>query len=72
LLIFLINRLEDYEAFKPIIESMIGGQQKDKVKILNLGCGNSIMCEEMYDDGFANIYNIDISSVVIDYMKKRN
>ena len=26
-------------------------------KILNLGCGNSIICEEMYDDGYKSIWN---------------
>lgn len=25
---------------------------KGETKILNLGCGNSIICEEMYDEGY--------------------
>lgn len=41
-------------------------------KILVIGCGNSKMSEEMYDDGFTNLTNIDISQVVIDQMKVRN
>jgi 2-polyprenyl-3-methyl-5-hydroxy-6-metoxy-1,4-benzoquinol methylase len=28
-------------------------------KILNLGCGNSKLPEEMYEEGFRNIKNID-------------
>jgi EEF1A lysine methyltransferase 4 len=36
------------------------------VKILNLGCGNSVLPEELYDKGFKNVYNVDISSVVIE------
>ena len=34
--------------------------------IINLGCGNSIIQEDMYDDGFKNITSVDISSVVIE------
>jgi hypothetical protein len=25
---------------------------KDNLQILNLGCGNSVICEEMYDEGY--------------------
>lgn len=39
---------------------------------MNLGCGNSELSEDMYDDGFLNIYNIDIAANVIHYMKERN
>ena len=39
---------------------------KDQVKILNLGCGNSILPEELYDRGFKHVYNVDISPVVIE------
>jgi len=39
---------------------------------LNLGCGNSILCEDMYDQGFRQIYNMDISSVCIAQMAERN
>ena len=40
--------------------------------MLNLGCGNSIVCEDMYDEGYTDITNMDISTVVIETMKKRN
>lgn len=33
-----------------------------------LGCGNSELSQKMYDDGFENIVNIDISDVVIEQM----
>ena len=42
------------------------------MKILNLGCGNSILAEELYDKGFKCIFNIDISPVVIEQMAMRN
>lgn len=45
---------------------------KAKIKILNLGCGNSIMCEDMYDEGYTQIENMDISEVCIQQMEARN
>ncbi|KAG9223814.1 hypothetical protein CCMSSC00406_0004845 [Pleurotus cornucopiae] len=41
-------------------------------RILMLGCGNSKLTEEMYDDGYKNIANIDYSQVVIDKMQRRH
>lgn len=40
-------------------------------QILNIGCGNSRMSEEMYDDGFINIMNIDYSQVVVKAMQEK-
>ena len=45
---------------------------KEKGQILNLGCGNSEFSENMYDDGFHNIKNIDISQSVIKLMSERS
>lgn len=41
-------------------------------KILIVGCGNSEFSEKIYDCGWKNIYNIDISESVISFMKERN
>ncbi|KAG7443556.1 S-adenosyl-L-methionine-dependent methyltransferase [Guyanagaster necrorhizus] len=41
-------------------------------KILMLGCGNSTLSEDMYDDGYKNIVNVDYSSVVIEQMRRRH
>jgi 2-polyprenyl-3-methyl-5-hydroxy-6-metoxy-1,4-benzoquinol methylase len=54
--------LEDFTTLKPLI---IEHGTKD-AKILMLGCGNACLSEDMYNDGYTNIYNIDISQVVID------
>ena len=35
------------------------------------GCGNSRLSEEMYEDGYRSITNIDISRVVVDQMAAR-
>lgn len=40
-------------------------------QILNIGAGNSRMSEEMFDEGFTNITNIDISQVVIKAMQEK-
>jgi len=45
---------------------------RENLKILNLGCGNSIICEDMYDDGYRTIYNMDISAICIEQMRERN
>ncbi|ETW79026.1 hypothetical protein HETIRDRAFT_323921 [Heterobasidion irregulare TC 32-1] len=42
------------------------------VRILMLGCGNSTLSEDMYDDGYKNIVNIDYSDVVIEQMRSRH
>jgi len=62
--------LEDYDSLKCLIDKL--QISKENGKILNLGCGNSKICENMYDDGYKNIYNIDISHNVINTMIERN
>lgn len=60
--------LEDYESLGPIIKQLISPD----ANILVLGCGNAELSEEMYNDGFTHIDNIDISTAVIQQMKDRN
>ncbi len=65
--------MEDWASLKELVEQLIS---KD-AKILNAGCGNAgrtfilEFSEDMYSDGYEDIVNIDISSVVIDQMKIR-
>lgn len=40
-------------------------------RILNVGSGNSRLSEEMFEEGYANITNIDISNVCIKAMKDK-
>jgi hypothetical protein len=61
--------LEDYETLRPIIEEL---KIEKSIKILNLGCGNSEFCERMYDEGYHNLFNIDICQNVIKFMQDRN
>ena len=62
--------LENYSALRDIISSL--NIPKETGQILNLGCGNSEFAENMYDDGYKNIKNIDISHNVIKAMAERN
>ncbi|VDB99897.1 unnamed protein product [Peniophora sp. CBMAI 1063] len=58
-----------YEEVADILRETI--PDKD-ARILMLGCGNSTLSEDMYDDGYKNIVNIDYSGVVITRMKARH
>ena len=35
------------------------------MKILIIGCGNADFSADLYDDGYENIVNVDISDIVI-------
>ncbi|XP_053695220.1 eEF1A lysine and N-terminal methyltransferase homolog [Sabethes cyaneus] len=45
---------------------------KSKDEILIVGCGNSTLSQDLYDVGFKQITNIDISQVVIKQMQEAN
>uniref|UniRef100_A0A0K0DIE8 Bis(5'-adenosyl)-triphosphatase n=1 Tax=Angiostrongylus cantonensis TaxID=6313 RepID=A0A0K0DIE8_ANGCA len=40
--------------------------------VLQIGCGNSRLAEEMYDNGFRSIHSIDVDSAVIEEQRLRN
>lgn len=64
----------DWVAHFADVGSIIGEATNGNLDmpILHVGCGNSALTEEMYDLGYHRIVNIDISSVAIDIMLKRN
>lgn len=39
--------------------------------MLELGCGNSQLCEELYRDGITELTCIDLSPIAVDKMKQR-
>ncbi|CAE6466761.1 unnamed protein product [Rhizoctonia solani] len=57
---------KSYKDIKEILEVYI---PRKNVRILMLGCGNSTLSEDMYQDGYQNIVNIDFSPVVIQHMR---
>lgn len=52
----------EYQEFAELFKTLI--PSKDS-KILNVGCGKSLLSEKMYDDGFENILSVDFSESVI-------
>lgn len=64
----LFDWLEDYSSLKSFLSQFVSPD----AKVLILGCGNAKFSEDMYDDGYHHLYNIDISSVVINQMAERN
>ena len=60
-----------YTGIKDIVTQYI----QPSFQILNLGCGNSKLSEDMFEDGYQNITNVDISFTVIkqmqDYYKEK-
>ncbi|GAA6041922.1 hypothetical protein JCM8097_000222 [Rhodosporidiobolus ruineniae] len=55
------------------IKDLVNRYIPDKgAKIVMLGCGNSTLSRDMYDDGYHNIHNIDYSPVVIEKMAAAN
>lgn len=59
----------EYPELKHAIENLYPFP-KD-ASILMVGCGNSNFSEQLFDHGFTNITNIDVSSVVIEQMSQR-
>ncbi|CAK9081763.1 unnamed protein product [Durusdinium trenchii] len=65
--------LGGYEKFSEFIESATKDlSEPTSARILDLGCGNARLAEDMYDRGFYNITGLDISDVAIESMRQRN
>ncbi|XP_042507445.1 EEF1A lysine methyltransferase 4 [Macadamia integrifolia] len=59
--------LKDYSHFRHLIQEHV----KPNASVLEVGCGNSQLCEELYKDGITEITCIDISAVAVENMQKR-
>lgn len=59
-----------YVSYEPL-KDIMGPLLKPESKILMLGCGNSRFSAQLYEAGFQNITNVDISDVCILQMKAR-
>ncbi|KAK9113195.1 hypothetical protein Scep_020714 [Stephania cephalantha] len=58
---------KDYSHFQHLIQRHI----EPASSVLELGCGNSQLCEELHKDGITNITCIDLSAVAVENMEKR-
>ncbi|KAM3134123.1 hypothetical protein pb186bvf_013744 [Paramecium bursaria] len=56
-----------FNGFKDLVQ----GTFTPESKLLNVGAGNSRLSEEMFDEGYQNITNIDISHVVTKAMLEK-
>ena len=54
--------LESYDTLKGLLAEFMPNPD---MRILVLGCGNAEFSEDLYDAGFKNQLNVDISSVCI-------
>ncbi|KAJ4836070.1 hypothetical protein Tsubulata_008975 [Turnera subulata] len=59
--------LKDYSHFRHLIQSHINPTSS----VLELGCGNSQLSEEMYKDGITHLTCIDLSPVAVQKMQQR-
>lgn len=69
------DEFEWYHGWKPVLKSAMekhGLAEPKTQKILMIGCGNSRMSQDMFDDGLEQITNIDFSERVIQKMKAKN
>ncbi|CAD8114373.1 unnamed protein product [Paramecium sonneborni] len=58
---------QNYDNLKDIVTQYINHNSR----ILNIGCGNSNIPEDMYKEGYQWIVNLDFSKVVIEFMKEK-
>ncbi|WOK96065.1 methyltransferase-like protein 13 [Canna indica] len=58
---------QKYQSLSPLFDLYLRRHHR----LLLVGCGNSALGENMVDDGYQDIVNIDISSVVIEAMQKK-
>ncbi|KAM0951242.1 putative endothelin-converting enzyme 1 [Dioscorea sansibarensis] len=58
---------QKYRSLAPLFDLYL---RRDH-RLLLVGCGNSALGEDMLNDGYEDIVNIDISSVVIEAMQKK-
>ncbi|KAM0747785.1 S-adenosyl-L-methionine-dependent methyltransferase [Meredithblackwellia eburnea MCA 4105] len=57
-----------YVEIKPYFDRYIPSITGKRSRILMLGCGNSTLSKDLYDDGYHHITNIDYSEVCISRM----
>ncbi|KAK5983618.1 hypothetical protein GCK32_004167 [Trichostrongylus colubriformis] len=58
----------DYTVLGAVLEKYL----KMSDNILQIGCGNSQLAAQMYDNGFRNVHSIDTDSAVIEEQRHRN
>uniref|UniRef100_A0A2P2JI86 Methyltransferase domain-containing protein n=1 Tax=Rhizophora mucronata TaxID=61149 RepID=A0A2P2JI86_RHIMU len=60
---------QKYPSLAPLLNLYVPCRLRPRVLVV--GCGNSAFSESMVDDGYEDVVNVDISSVVIDAMRSK-
>ncbi|EKM81644.1 hypothetical protein AGABI1DRAFT_126009 [Agaricus bisporus var. burnettii JB137-S8] len=60
---------KSYKDLAEILHELIPNRMS---RILMLGCGNSKLSEDMWEDGYKHIVNTDYSKVLVENMKQRH
>ncbi|KAH9893400.1 S-adenosyl-L-methionine-dependent methyltransferase [Cubamyces lactineus] len=60
---------KSYNDIADIIRELIPDKSS---RVLMLGCGNSTLSQDMYDDGYKNIVNTDYSGILIEKMRHKH
>ena len=61
--------LGSFASLKPWIHAEAAGKER----VVHLGCGTSLLAEEMFDSGdFGEIWNVDVSETCLQVMRNRN
>mmetsp|Transcript_21543 Transcript_21543/g.25464 ORF Transcript_21543/g.25464 Transcript_21543/m.25464 type:complete len:282 (-) Transcript_21543:99-944(-) len=70
---FYFEEFEPFEWYHPyaMIRGIIRKYAAEDDLIINLGCGNSRLAEDMVEDGYENLMNIDFSRIVIQQMNEK-
>jgi len=64
--------LEEYAQIRELVARSARAEAGGEPRILHVGCGNSRLPRQMYEDGFNNILNVDVSEVVVERMAVRH
>ncbi|EIW58504.1 S-adenosyl-L-methionine-dependent methyltransferase [Trametes versicolor FP-101664 SS1] len=61
-----------FKSYSDIADIMRELIPEKSARILMLGCGNSTLSQDMYDDEYKNIVNTDYSGILIEKMRHKN
>ena len=65
------DKLNHDFKIQTLLDTRFSKMKKNKIRILELGCGNSTLAHDLTKLGYKNITSLDFSSVVINRMKEK-
>jgi SAM-dependent methyltransferase len=58
-----------YDTLKPYLEPFLS--RADDFEVFVPGCGSSTLSARLYEDGYMNVSNVDVSPVVVSQLRQR-